>query len=162
MTRSAPTAPVRNALPDEGRWLIEILLALAIATAAVFLAARYIAIPWTVLGRSMEPTLEPGDRVLVDLRSYRARAPAPGEIALFEGPDRTPLVKRVVAGPEPSDGPPPWSLDPGDPISRRFWVRGDNARESADSRVFGGVPAGRFRGRVIFRYWPVSRMGWVR
>jgi len=162
MTPSAPAAPVRRTPPDEIRWLIEVLLALGIATAGVFLATRYVAIPWTVLGRSMEPTLEPGDRVLVDLHSYRSRAPVPGEIALFEGPDRVPLVKRVVVALEPSDGPPPWSLDPQDPISPRFWVRGDNAGESADSRVFGAVPVGRFRGRVFFRYWPVSRMGWVR
>ena len=59
---------------------------------------------------SMQPTLMPGDRVLVDMRAYGLRlpftharllghgVPARGEVAVFESPvDGERLIKRVVA-----------------------------------------------------------------
>lgn len=59
---------------------------------------------------SMQPTLMPGDRVLVDMRAYGLRvpfthvrwlgdaAPLRGEVAIFESPeDGERLIKRVVA-----------------------------------------------------------------
>ncbi len=59
---------------------------------------------------SMQPTLMPGDRVLVDMRAYGLRlpftharllgdgAPVRGEVAIFESPENGErLIKRVVA-----------------------------------------------------------------
>src|SRR5690606_5045973 len=59
---------------------------------------------------SMEPTLQPGDRVLVDMSAYGLRIPftevelvargepAPGDVVVFKSPaDGTRLIKRVVA-----------------------------------------------------------------
>jgi signal peptidase I len=152
----------RGRLHVEARWILETIAALAILTALVLLGTRFVAIPWTVLGPSMEPALHPGDRVIVDLWTYRLRAPEPGEVALLLGPAGTPLVKRIAREPGPSEAPAPFVLDPEDRSSRRFWVLGDNPGESSDSRVFGPVPAGRFRGRVVFHYWPLSRLGLVR
>lgn len=160
MTADSP-GRARGRLPAELRWLLETIAALAILTALVLLGTRFVAIPWTVLGPSMEPALHPGDRVIVDLWTYRHRAPEPGEIALLLGPDRTPLVKRIAVAPGPSETPAPFVLDPEDRSSRRLWVLGDNPAESSDSRLFGPVPAGRFRGRVVFRYWPLSQLGIV-
>ena len=111
-----------------------------------------------VVGPSMEPALRHGDRVVVDLRVYRRRPPRPGEIALIEGPGGVPLVKRVAAGPLPPGDRIGPLIDP----TRReecFRVLGDNQATSADSRSFGPVPRGRFRGRVVARYWPLSRAG---
>jgi signal peptidase I len=154
-------AASRLAVPDEIRWLAEAVLAVGIASVAVLLTTRYVAKPWTVLGPSMEPTLEPGDRVIVDLRCYTHRAPVPGEVVLLLGPGGAPLVKRVAPRPATITAEPPQVLDPADRASERIWVLGDNSGESADSRRFGAVPVGRFLGRVAFRYWPLSRMGRV-
>jgi signal peptidase I len=159
-SRARP-AGSRPAFPAEIRWLVEVLVALGIASAAVLLGTRYVAKPWTVLGASMEPTLEPGDRVIVDLRCYARRVPHPGEVALLLGPGDVPLVKRVARRPAALPSDAPWVLDPRDLSSERVWVLGDNPGESADSRVFGPVPVGRFLGRVRFRYWPLFRMGRV-
>ena len=59
---------------------------------------------------SMEPTLQPGDRVLVDKRAYGLRipftlvrltegdAPGRGDVVIFDAPDSgTRLIKRIVA-----------------------------------------------------------------
>jgi len=59
---------------------------------------------------SMEPTLVPGDRVVVDMRAYGVRVPftswtlwpvdvpAPGDVVVFRSPsDGVRLIKRVVA-----------------------------------------------------------------
>ena len=65
---------------------------------------------YVVPSGSMEPTLVPGDRVVVDKRAYGLRvpftlvrltsgqAPARGDVVIFDAPgDGTRLIKRVVA-----------------------------------------------------------------
>jgi nickel-type superoxide dismutase maturation protease len=116
----------------------------------IYLATDRLVLPWIVSGRSMEPALAPGDLVIVDLWSYRHRQPREGEVVLFDGPEPSepPLVKRVAA-------PPASSQAAGDEV----WLLGDNPEISDDSRRFGPVPADRIRGRVVWRYWPLSRAG---
>ena len=88
----------------------------------------------------MGPTLMPGDRVLA-VRARRARA---GALVVAQDP-RHPsrlLVKRVVrAGP------------------LGHTLAGDNPLASTDSRTFGPVVS--LRGRVLFRYHPAHRAGWL-
>jgi len=93
-----------------------------------------------VEGGSMEPTLAPGDRLLV----ARTRAVRAGDIvAVRDRRDhRRVLVKRVGAVLE--DG---------------IVLRGDNPGASTDSRSFGPVPARAVLGRVVRRYAPAWRAG---
>ena len=120
-------------------------VALVLASAAAGTAAAWAVRPRRVVveGRSMEPTLAPGDRLLV-VRARRVRA---GEVVAVRDPrrgDRV-LVKRVAA-----------VLDDG------VVVRGDNAEASTDSRSFGPVPARAVVGRVVRCYAPAWRAGPVR
>jgi nickel-type superoxide dismutase maturation protease len=124
------------------RLVRDVALAMVLVAVGVFLVTRFVAVPWVVHGESMVPTLSPGDRVLVDLWSYRSRDPRPGEVALLYDPRGVTIVKRVASGDEDA-----------------YIVRGDNPAESVDSRSFGAVPRDRFRGRVVWRYWPLSRAG---
>ena len=135
------------------------ILVLALVAAAVLGATRWIAMPWVVVGPSMAPALADGDRVLVDLWSYRRRGPRPGEIVLFRGPGDVPLVKRVVDGPLPPARRAGPLVDPTRPHEPAYWLLGDHAAISVDSRRFGPVPRERIRGRVLVRYWPPSRAG---
>ncbi len=41
--------------------------------------------------------------------------------------------------------------------SNMYFVMGDNRPNSRDSRSFGPVPGGQIIGRVIMRYWPLSK-----
>jgi signal peptidase I len=40
-----------------------------------------------------------------------------------------------------------------------YYLLGDNAEHSMDSRHWGGVPQKNILGRAVFRYWPSSRIG---
>jgi signal peptidase I len=133
----------------------------------IYLATDRLAIPWIVSGRSMEPTLMPGDIVLVDLWSYEHRRPRRGEVVLLYGPlpAEAPLVKRVAPAPPSGEAVPfdagRWRLE-GRPAQGAVWLLGDNPDISSDSRTFGPVPLGRIRGRLVWRYWPPGRMGPIR
>jgi nickel-type superoxide dismutase maturation protease len=101
-----------------------------------------------VRGRSMAPSLLPGDRLVVESHSYQGRAPRLGEIVLAadpRDPDRE-LIKRVAAI---------------DHEGASADLRGDAPTESTDSRAFGSVPLSTIRWRAVYRYWPPQRAGRV-
>jgi nickel-type superoxide dismutase maturation protease len=102
-----------------------------------------------VRGRSMAPTLLPGDRLLVERLTYRRRGGRTGEIVLAADP-RQPsreLVKRI---------------GPVDASSASAELVGDAPEASTDSRAFGPVDLGDLRWRVVLRCWPPRRIGPVR
>ena len=96
-----------------------------------------------VAGRSMLPTLRPGDFLLVwwwHRERHRPR-PRPGSLVVVALPDRPLGVKRLVR----------WNAD------GTAWVEGDNPVESTDSRTLGPLAASAVLGRVLCRYWPLRR-----
>ncbi len=139
---------------------------------AVWLLAVFAVEPVTVGSDSMRPTLQSGDRVLIDKVSFRFRSPRRGDVVAFAAPDTGTLtVKRVVgvAGDQVAirDGVlwvagraraepyvdlktidsvyfGPTVVPPG-----TVFVMGDNRAESIDSRDFGPVPLSEVVGRVL-------------
>jgi nickel-type superoxide dismutase maturation protease len=110
------------------------------ATAAALAARLFRRVE--VSGHSMRPAFEPGDRLLIGPPT-RIR---PGSVVAIADP-RPPhrlLVKRVR------------SLD-------RSWVdvRGDNEEASTDSRDLGLIRRSHLAGRVLYRYSPAGRTGWL-
>lgn len=93
-----------------------------------------------VKGRSMLPTLEPGDRLVV----VRARKVRPGMLIALRDPRQQDLlvIKRATTV-----------------TNGHVTVLGDNPSESTDSRSFGPVPLDNIIGRVIYRYYPSARAG---
>ena len=83
----------------------------------------------------MQPTLEPGDRVLVR-RLRRKPAPSLGSVVVTWHPQRSELrlIKRLSR------------LD-----STGLWLLGDNPAESTDSRQLGAVPTKLLIGDVVGR-----------
>lgn len=124
---------------------------------------------------SMEPTLCPGDQVLVD-KTVQPPDLHRGDLVVVVAPDDgTLVVKRVVGLPGDRvairdallfvDGRrvhEPYvdhrSIDalfygPKVVPSRQLWVMGDNRAVSIDSRDYNGVPYANLRGRVLLRWW---------
>lgn len=89
-----------------------------------------------VSGRSMEPTLYDGDRLLV---GYGAPA-RPGRLAVLRLPGRPVAVKRLVT----------WTPD-------GWWVARDNPDLGVDSRQVGAIADADVLGIVICRVWPLRR-----
>ena len=135
--------------------------------------------PWSryqvgvFMAESMRPTLQPGDRVVIDLRSYRQRQVQRGELVAFEsrGEGGGTWVMRCVAIPgdlvEVKEGAC-WvngilkdqgrkgglELGPRILASNELFLLGDNRANSYDSRSWGPLEAGSVRGRALYRVWP--------
>jgi nickel-type superoxide dismutase maturation protease len=133
-------------IPPRG-FLLRFGLLLTLIAGAAFLMTEEVARPWAVSGPSMAPTLREGDRVLVDVWSYRYRLPYPGEIVVLEAPGPGSILVKRVRRITARSG------------AAEVWVVGDAADRSVDSRVFGAVPLDRILGRVVLRYWPPSAFG---
>lgn len=132
-----------------------------------------------VEGRSMEPTLQDKDRLVVNKLAYRLHGPEVGDVVMLlhpNDPDQT-LVKRVAAAPGDTIGfqsgvvvrngvPEAETFVPEafrQPDERTailvpagfYYVLGDHRSNSTDSRSFGPVPKKYILGRVQVRWWPI-------
>jgi signal peptidase I len=82
-------------VPRAFRELLEFVFILGVAFALVFFFVRpYVVEAFSIPSESMVPTLEIGDRVLVNKFIYRFQDPEPGDVVVFKS----------VEGPEPPQG----------------------------------------------------------
>lgn len=161
------------------RWLGELVALVAIAFAVAYVLKLFVVQPFYIPSGSMEPTLMPGDRILVNKFIYRFRKPRPGDIVVFIAPHdaaKRDFIKRIVAveGQEVAmrdgrlhiDGKAvrePYVADSADhsdfgPITvpaGSVFVMGDNRANSSDSRVFGPLPEKSILGKAFIVYWPL-------
>ena len=136
-----------------------------------------------VLGRvrveniSMEPTLKPGQFILVNKLAYRLGDFHRGDVVIFHYP-RNPsedYIKRIIGLPgdnvkvgnglvmvndQPLDEPyiaaaPQYNGDWVVPDDQIF-VLGDNRNQSSDSHSWGFVPHSYVVGRALVIYWPLD------
>jgi hypothetical protein len=88
---------------------------------------------------SMQPTLLPGDFILVDHWQYPRHSVALEDVIVFKLPRHNELaVKRVK----------PWP-DKAITHGEQFYMLGDNKRRSLDSRSFGGIEPACIQGKVV-------------
>jgi signal peptidase I len=99
--------PVLQALFADGAWR-DMLVSMALAVGLAALCHATVAEARFIPSGSMLPTLEVGDRVLIEKVSYRLGAPRRGDIVVFRPPqavvafgydNQIPWIKRVVALP---------------------------------------------------------------
>jgi len=91
-----------------------------------------------VRGRSMRPTFDDGDLLLVRGGRKAQALAAPGDVVVVSLPGgRPPAVKRLVR----REGP-------------GWWVERDNPAEGVDSWQVGALPPGALLGVVRARLWP--------
>lgn len=167
-------------------WVEIFLVALAMALVLKALVAQAFVIP----SESMRPTLEEGDRILVDKFFYHLEEPRRGDLVVFDSLEEpgTFFVKRVIGLPgeqvtvagtevylddrplaEPyRDVAGQLAADPeASPQAQlvepdHLFLLGDNRLNSRDSRVWGTLPRTRVVGRALLRYWPPHRLGLLR
>jgi signal peptidase I len=174
----------RSARRNTIEWIVVIAGALLVA----FVIKTFFVQAFYIPSRSMEPTLQVRDRVLVNKLVDDADDLHRGDIIVFERPDEAgpgdvrDLIKRVVGLPgdeiEAHDGHVyidgeelAESYLPDDTLTPDFrrqsvprdhiFVLGDNRDDSAASNVFGPVSEDLIVGRAFIRVWPLDDIGGV-
>ena len=110
-----------------------------------------------IVGDSMTPTLRDGQIIFVNTRAFRRRAPQRGELVVARpaASGRRLVVKRLAGVPHDTvmvDGAPR-RLQTGE-----FFLLGEHASASTDSRSFGPVRKRELLGPVRFSLWPWRRL----
>jgi signal peptidase I len=168
----------------ENLQLLLIALCLALLIRGVIAESRYIP------SESMQPTLYPGDRLVVEKLSYHFHPPQAGDIIVFHPPESLQqvgfaadqaFIKRIIALPGqvvqvhqghvyingqllPESYTPElaqYELAAIKVPAHSYFVMGDNRNNSNDSHVWGFLPEENIIGRANFRFWPPGQVGFV-
>lgn len=183
-TVAGGTAPGEATRPAEKKrralsTVLEIVVIVAAAFAIAMLVQAFLVKPFTIHQVSMEPTLNEGDRILINRLTYHFRSPKNGDVIVFHSPvtQGEDLVKRViavggdtisvsngkvylngVAQNEPylleqgfAGDYPETKIPPG-----QLFVMGDNRNNSGDSRFFGPIDQKSVIGCAFVVYWPIK------
>ncbi len=155
------------------------------AVIVAWVCQAYLIKPFQIPTPSMVPTIDPGDRLLVNRLAYRYGEIQRGDIIVFPAPTDpgTDFVKRVIAlggdtvevrrgqvivNGEPQvenyinplvadvSNFPPTTIPPGN-----VFVMGDNRTDSLDARFWDPpwLPVDSVIGKAFFTYWPPGRLG---
>jgi signal peptidase I len=138
-----------------------------------------------VQGTSMLPLLEDSERIVVNKFVYRFHPIERGDVVVFWYPKdpSVSFIKRVIGMPgdtvelrngalyvndtrlregyvrpnyKDDESYPPVEVKKG-----YYYVLGDHRNSSNDSRNWGEVPERYIYGKAFFRFWPLSKMGFI-
>lgn len=161
-------------LKDTFKYVIVIVIGILIFT--------YIISFQGVMGTSMDPTFKENDLLLVSKFHYVFNKVKRGEIIVFDYKNTKSVVKRIIGLPgerviyknnilyindiaykDAYSGTTITSdFDSGIIPSGCYYVLGDNRTVSVDSRVIGPVCNKDIKGKVVYRFWPLSKFGSVK
>lgn len=166
------------------RLFLAIAEPIAVTLVVFVLLQTFVGRTYAVEQTSMEPTLEPQQRLLVDRLTPRFDPYKPGDIIVFDAPavanKHAPLIKRVIATGgsvvEIADGrvivddvildePFTYGDEPTLPTNGtnrwsvpagHLFVLGDHRAQSEDSRSFGPIDVSSVIGRAWLRFYPLE------
>jgi signal peptidase I len=166
----------------------EIITFILIAVCIVLPFRIYIAEPYLVEGRSMDPTFQSGDYLIVDKLSYRLHEPKRNTVVVFHYPNdpSKSFIKRIIGLPGETvvekdnevtiinkENPDGIKIDQSYVVHElpatfkitlkadEYFVMGDNRAESFDSRSWGPLNKKFISGKPILRLLPLSVIGIV-
>ena len=159
----------------------EILVTLILAIVIFFLLQATVQ-SFIIVGSSMEPNLQEGQRLLINKVVYNLHEPERGDVIVFHSPNnrRVEYVKRIIGLPsetiEVSNGLvyinnhqldetyitdlPKYTLLPQEIPENEYFVLGDNRNNSNDSHNGWTVPHQQIIGKAWLSIWPPSEW-WV-
>lgn len=136
-----------------------------------------------VLGSSMEPSLEDGQRLIINKTVYYFREPARGDVVIIHPPiePQKEYVKRIIGLPgdiiEVRNGvvyvngspltepyikdPPRYNFSAFTVPENNYFVLGDNRNYSNDSHTGWTVTGDKIVGEAWLRIWPIHEWGTV-
>lgn len=176
---SGPPTVAAPATRRPHHWALGWLIVIVLAAVVSILLRAFVVQTFFVPTGSMTPTLQMGDRILVQKLAFGLPR---GAIVVFEHPKRDlegplneDLVKRIIGLPGDTiwsvgntvyiDGKPlaePWlpkGTQLGQPIVKQtipageYFMMGDNRSDSYDSRDWGPIPRSTIIGRVFLVVW---------
>jgi signal peptidase I len=185
--QSSPSSPAQS--PWKIWW--DNFQILFVALILALLIRVFVAEPRFIPSDSMVPTLEIGDRLVIEKVSYHLHSPQFGDIVVFDPPPQLQtlgfakdqaFIKRIIGQPgqtveikggkvfvdrialkEPYiAAPPDYQMPPVQVPLGEFFVMGDNRPNSNDSHVWGFLPEQNIIGHAWFRFYPFNRIGTVR
>jgi signal peptidase I len=163
--------------------LREIGLTLIVAV-VIFLLLQAAVQSFVVIGYSMQPNLQEGERLLINKVVYKFRQPESGEVIVFRPPagQQPDYIKRIIALPgetvEVKEGAvyvngtkldesayvkesPTYTITEREIPKDEYFVLGDNRNNSNDSHNGWTVPRENIVGKAWFTFWPPREWGLV-
>ena len=166
--------PSKKTSASVGRFLLELLETVVLAVILYFGIDAVIA-RVRVENISMEPTLVPGEFLMVNKLAYKFGQPTYGDIVVFHYDPTEDYIKRVIGLPgdlvevkggivyvnhrpftEPYISAPPNYMGTWTVSADSLFVLGDNRNNSSDSHVWGFVDMKEVIGKAIVIYWPLK------
>ena len=166
--------------------IIDFFQCVAIALVISFLLTTFVVEARQIPSGSMLPTIEIGDKIIVDKVFYQLKDFQRGDIVIFRPPPAAKAnldyIKRIIGLPGDllevrnqrvfiNDKPikevyiaeePIYNFGPLKIPDGSVFVMGDNRNNSVDSHLWGVVPLENIKGKALVRFWPFNRIGTVR
>ena len=175
----------KNSIGETVRENVQILI---IAIILAVIIRTFIAEPRYIPSQSMSPTLETGDRLVIEKVSYYLHPPEKGDIVVFEPPMQLQMqgyekgqafIKRIIARGGDTVAvkddivyvnnlpveenyileSPHYNLKSVEVPEGYLFVMGDNRNNSNDSHLWGFLPEKNIIGHAVFRFFPWQRIG---
>lgn len=157
--------------------IFEWIKSIAIAGILALLIHTFLFAIVIVSGPSMKPTLQDGERLIMNKIIYNFSSPTQGDIIVFHASEKDDYIKRVIGvegdkvevsnnqlfiNDQPIEEPYLRNIKTED-ISPMIvpegtvYVLGDNRNNSTDSRFIGPVLVDKVVGRVNILIWPLNK-----